>query len=493
MKNLNRINLPNIKPRPLRIMQFGGGNFLRAFVNHIVQELNQETDFNAGVVIVKPTKRGDYQELREQDGLFSVQLEGLENGQFVQKLEIVDCVQNVIHPYTQWAAYLELAKNPEIRFIISNTTEAGIKFNAEDSLSDTPPHEFPAKLTLWLFERFKHFQGALDKGCILLPCELIEANGDTLKSVILQYADHWKIDTDFHKWVNESCTFYNTLVDRIVSGYPKDKIKTIELELGFEDQLAVSGELYLNWLIEGPEILKKEFPFEQTDLNIKLVEDLDPHRNLKVRVLNGAHTAMVPVGYLIGHRLVKEIMGDETATQFISDLLQEEVSTTVPFSKVEVDKFIADVLDRFRNPALEHQLLSIALNSSTKFCTRLLPTLKDYLIENSTLPKRIVLAFAALIRFYKGTDLEGRTIPLKDNQVILKAFSEAWTAFEEKPSYSALTKQILGDTTIWQEDLNQLNGLTELTATYLENMEQNGLPSLLVELLNNQPIKSDSL
>ena len=402
-------------------------------------------------------------------------------------------MQKVIHPYTQWATYLELAKNPEVRFIISNTTEAGIKFNAEDGLSATPPHEFPAKLTLWLFERFKHFQGALDKGCILLPCELIKANGDTLKSKIFQYADHWEIDTDFHKWINESCTFYNTLVDRIVSGYPKDKIETIEAKLGFKDQLAVSGELYLNWLIEGPEILKKEFPFEQTDLNIKLVEDLDPHRNLKVRILNGAHTAMVPVGYLIGHRLVKEVMGDETATQFISDLLQEEVSATIPFPKEKVNEFIADVLERFRNPALEHQLLSIALNSSTKFCTRLLPTVKDYLSENRTLPKRIVLAFAALIRFYKGTDLEGRTIPLEDNQIILKAFSEAWTAFEEKPSYNILAEQILGNTVIWQEDLNQLKGLTELTARYLENIEQNGLTSILVELLNNQTIKSDNL
>ena len=206
MKDLNRTNLPNITPRQLRIMQFGGGNFLRAFVDQIVQQLNQETNFNAGVAIIKPTERGDYQELRQQDGLFSVQLEGLQNGQFVQKLEIVDCVQKVIHPYTQWATYLELAKNPEVRFIISNTTEAGIKFDAEDSLSDTSPHEFPAKLTLWLFERFKHFQGALDKGCVLLPCELIEANGDTLKSTIFQYADHWEIDTDFHKWINESCS-----------------------------------------------------------------------------------------------------------------------------------------------------------------------------------------------------------------------------------------------------------------------------------------------
>lgn len=479
MEYLNRSALSHIEPRPIKILQFGGGNFLRAFIDLIVHELNEKAGFNAGVAIVKPTERGDYRELKSQDGLFSVELEGIQQGKFVRQLHIVDCVQQVVNPYTEWEAYLDLAKNPDLRLVISNTTEAGIKFDAKDTAEDRPPKEFPAKLALWLLERYHHFNGARDKGCILLPCELIEDNGSALKRTILQYAEHWDAPEGFKTWIDQSNTFCNTLVDRIVSGFPKQKIDTIEQELGYRDRLAVSGELYLNWLIEGPEDLSAEFPFKQTDLNIDLVPELAPYRNLKVRVLNGAHTAMVPIGYLLGHRLVKEVMADKETETFVSSLLQNEVVPTLDFPKDYIDNFVGDVLDRFRNPSLDHKLLSIALNSTSKFITRLLPTLKDHWAASQSLPRHIVLAFAALLRFYEGSDLQGNKIDLKDDPPVLSFFGDAWGTYRKNGDTLSLAQTLLGHTDIWQEDLNRIPGLTQLTADFLQAIEANGLSGLV--------------
>ncbi len=491
MDYLNRTAVQNNKTKPLKILQFGGGNFLRAFVDHSVQKINEQTDFNAGVAIIKPTERGDYKALKQQDGLFSVELEGIKNDTFIRELSIVDCVQTVVNPYTEWDTYLQLAKEPAMRFIISNTTEAGIKFNVEDQKLHKPPVEFPAKLTLWLWERYQHFNGAHDKGCILLPCELIEDNGITLRKTILQYAAHWNLKAGFSHWINNACFFYNTLVDRIVSGYPKNKIDAIEKELGFKDQLAVNGELYLNWLLQGPELLLEEFPFNKTKLNIALVPNLAPYRNLKVRVLNGAHTSIVPIGYLLGHRLVKDVMQDPVMATFISDLLQDEVAPTLEFPEEYTSKFITDVLDRFRNPALQHQLISIALNSTSKFGTRLLPTLLDCIANTGNLPKRIVLALASLIRLYKGVDLNGENIALNDTPTTLAFFVKEWTNFDAHQDYGLLTKNILSATAIWGQNLAAIPHLTALTSSYVKAISQNQLSILLQELsMNNQPVKS---
>ncbi|SHJ10310.1 tagaturonate reductase [Pseudozobellia thermophila] len=494
MEYLNRSAIGHIEPRPVKILQFGGGNFLRAFVDQIVQDVNEKTDFNAGVALVKPTERGDYKELKSQDGLFSVELEGMQKGRFLRKLQIIDCVQQVINPYTEWNAYINLAKNPDLRFIISNTTEAGIQFNPGDRAEDRPPKEFPAKLALWLLERYRHFKGAHDKGCILLPCELIEDNGTALKRTVLQYADHWGTPDGFKTWIDQSNTFCNTLVDRIVSGFPKHKIDTIEQELGYKDQLAVSGELYLNWLIEGPESILGEFPFNQTDLNIDLVNQLAPYRNLKVRVLNGAHTAMVPIGYLLGHRLVKEVMADKETEAFVSNLLQNEVVPTLDLPHAYIDTFVADVLDRFKNPSLDHKLLSIALNSTSKFRTRLLPTLKDNLASSEGMPQHIILAFAALLRMYEGVDLQGKKIDLNDDPCVLAFFKEKWDHYRKNGDILELTQSLLGNTDIWQENLNRIPYLTQSTASFLESIETTGLSALVRNVSADiQNVKPNSL
>lgn len=474
MEILNSNAITDRKSLPIKVMQFGGGNFLRAFVDISIQKINNATTFNAGVAVIKPTARGDYQELKSQDGLFSVQLEGYENNIFVQDLTVVNCIQKVINPYSEWQKYIDLSKTPELRFIISNTTEAGIVFNSDDAFDHTPPKEFPAKLTVWLFHRFTHFNGALDKGCILLPVELIDKNGEALKQCILQYADHWSLSDAFKNWISEACIFYNTLVDRIVSGYPKDKIEEIEAKLGFKDQLTVAGELYQSWLLEGPDDILNEFPFNKTDLNIELVSDLESYRNLKVRILNGAHTSMVPVAYLLGERLVKDAMKNTLVANFIHQVLMSEVLETLDFPQDYKEQFVNDVVNRFKNPALEHQLISIALNSTSKFVTRLLPSLKDYLKIKGSLPTNITFALSALIQFYEGS-FNNDKINLNDTSSVLEYFSITWEQFRENDiDLNTLTTRLLGNSDIWQEDLNQITGLTNMVYNNLSNIEKYG-------------------
>ncbi|KKM18406.1 hypothetical protein LCGC14_1666000, partial [marine sediment metagenome] len=412
MKELNRETTDKKEMLPLRVMQFGGGNFLRAFVDWMVQVLNEETDFNGGVVVIKPTERGDYKTLKSQDGLFTVILDGIKNGNLIAEKRIIDCVQEVINPYSEWDAYLKLAENGNLRFIVSNTTEAGIKFNAKDGFNDAPPKEYPGKLTLWLYHRFQYFEGSASKGCILLPCELIENNGDVLKETVIKYAQHWQLGNDFKSWLQNSNHFCSTLVDRIVSGFPEAREDAIQKELHYEDRLMAAGEYYHSWVIQGPGWIKDELPFAKTDLNVQFVEDLAPYREMKVRVLNGAHTAMVPVAYLSGLRLVSEAMDDADVSSFVNALLVQEVGKTLKFPEMEIESFVSDVLDRFRNPNLKHQLISISMNSTSKFVARLLPTLKDFYASQEKLPERIVFGLTALIRFYEG-EWDGKKIEVK--------------------------------------------------------------------------------
>ena len=475
MERLNRTTVKNLQTQPLKIIQFGGGNFLRAFVDWMVQVLNDQTDFNAGIAIIKPTEGGDYQKLKRQDGLFTVVLDGIKEGEFIAHKQLVSAVQEIINPYQEWQKYLELAEEADLRFIVSNTTEAGIKFNPTDTVSDAPPKEFPAKLTLWLYRRYTHFKADPLKGCILLPCELIEGNGATLKNTILEYADHWSLKEGFKNWVITSNHFCNTLVDRIVSGYPSNRADKIKNEIRFDDELLVAGEYYHSWIIEAPELVEKELPFSKTDLNVLFVDDLAPYREMKVRILNGAHTAMVPVGYLSGLRLVAEIMDDVAVRGFIESLLLTETIKTLDFSETTKHKFVQDVLDRFRNPLLKHQLISISLNSSSKFATRLLPTLKDYLALEKKLPAHIVFAFSALILYYRGT-WNGEKIDLKDDKNVLDFFHVQWNSVaENKISLSEMVPAVLGNTELWREDLTLIHGLSEQVAYFIKTIQAQGI------------------
>ena len=480
---LNRTlsNKPNTNPE--RILQFGGGNFLRAFCDWMFDVLNKTTDFNGSVVVVKPTKRGDYTELREQEGLFHVALDGVRKGELVSEVTLVESVSRVIQPYTEWEAFLATAENPEMRFIVSNTTEAGIKFSEMDEFTDQPPHEFPAKLTKWLHHRFKYFNGASDKGCIMLPCELIEDNGIALRDAILNYARHWNLGFDFQDWITEHNHFCSTLVDRIVSGYPKDRAAAIYKQTGFNDPLLVAGEDYHSWVIKAPSFVQNELPFSKTDLNVQFVEELAAYREMKVRILNGAHTSLVPVGYLAGIRTVKESMDDPAVSNHVMQVLSKEVKPTLTdFKETEIDEFIKSVLDRFRNPTLKHYLISISLNSTSKFQARLLPAFTEYTEANGTFPNRIAFSLACMIRFYKG-DFNGEKIDVKDDTEVLEFFSNEWNKVDSgAQSLEDLVRSTLSNPTIVGDDLTKYEGLVVFITKSINDIERTGVHACLKKL-----------
>jgi len=482
MKQLNRTNTGIPKVLPLKVMQFGGGNFLRAFVDWMIQVLNEQTDFNGGVVIVKPTERGDYKTLKSQNGLFTVVLDGVKNGELVAEKKVVNCVEKIVNPYSEWEDYLALATNPDIRFITSNTTEAGIRFDSQDVFEDNPPKEFPAKLTIWLYQRFLHFKGDTTKGCILLPLELIEQNGLVLKQMILNYIEHWQLSKAFKDWIEAANYFCSTLVDRIVSGYPLDRVNEIQTSLGYSDQLMVAGEYYHSWVIQGPALVQAELPSENTPLNISFVNDIAPYREMKVRILNGAHTAMVPVGYLAGIRFVNEAMDDPSISYFMETLLLEEIAQTLDFPDAVKFQFVADVLDRFRNPLLKHQLISISLNSSSKFVSRLLPSMRDYFKSEEKLPKRIVFGLSSLLLFYKG-EFRGAQVDLKDDSDVLDFFNTEWTRYaKNEVDLLTLINSLLSKSSIWGDDLSQLNGLPQMIAQNIITIQKDGVRHALKNL-----------
>lgn len=448
---------------PLKVLQFGGGNFLRAFVDWMIDVLNEQTDFNAGVAIVKPTERGDYDALRKQNGQFHVVLDGIKNGELMKERRLITCVKQVIQPYRERAAYLATAEEASLRFVISNTTEAGIKFSEEPLPEEGMPKEFPAKLCLWLHHRWQHFSGAPERGCIVLPLELIEDNGDALKACLLQYADHWNLPAEFKSWLAEHNHYCNTLVDRIVSGYPAGKAEALKAELGMEDELLVAGEYYHSWVIKGPALVQQELPFAKTKLNVTFTNDLAAYREIKVRILNGAHTSIVPTGYLAGIETVGEVMANEQMSSFLQSVLYDEIIPSLPFPEAQLKAFAADVLDRFRNPSIRHKLLDISLNSTSKFRTRLLPSLLSYQAKFGKLPQGIVTALAALIRFYSGKR-GTEAIPLRDAADRIAFFQEEWA---KEQSTQALVAAVLGREDWWGQDLNDIPGLAAATAKML--------------------------
>lgn len=477
MKKLNRkeANLPVIFP--VKILQFGGGNFLRAFVDRMVDVLNDASKFGGSVAVVKPTPGGDYHEIKEQDGLFHFLQEGIEDGKPVSKTILVKSIFQIINPYSEFEKYLETAKNSTIRFVVSNTTEAGIAFNEKDQRSDRPAGEFPAKLTQWLYARYEYFRGSQDKGCIFLPCELIEGNGKALKEAILNYVDLWELKPGFRSWILEHNYFCNTLVDRIVSGFPLEKAEEIQNELGYQDDLLVVGEVYHSWLIEAPAFVQNELPFSETDLNVKWVNDLALYRKLKVRMLNGAHTAMVPVGYLAGEKTVGAVMQSPVLTNFLEELLQAEVTVTMAddFAEEELSNYKDDVLNRFKNPYIQHQLMSISLNSISKFNTRLLPTLLDYVRIKQALPNHICFALASLLVFYKG-EFNGEEIDLKDDKKSLEFFRKIWRNYDKKNlNIKQVVEQLLGSNSPFGKELAEIPELKPKVSHFVEQIMDQGI------------------
>ncbi len=478
MNSLNR-NLVSTPPYTERVIQFGEGNFLRAFANWMIHEMNKKVGFDAGVVVVQPIDQGLVKMLNEQNGLYTLYLNGIRGGKVISEYKIIDCIQRGINPYENYTGYLANAENPNLRFVISNTTEAGITYNANDRLDNTPQSSYPGKLTALLFKRFQTFNGAPDKGMILIPCELIDKNGEHLKDILLQYADDWNLGHEFVKWINNHNTFCNTLVDRIVPGYPRSRIDAITEELGYKDNLVVEGEQFHLWVIEGPKAVQEEIPSKSCGLNIVFTDNMEPYRTRKVRILNGAHTSLVPVGYLYGIDTVRESIENKDVGGFIRDIIFNEICPTLDLPKEELNQFANDVLDRFRNPYLEHALMSISLNSISKFKTRVLPSVLEYIKRKEALPKGLLFSLAALIAFYKG-DRNDTPIALKDDKHILDFFDALWC---NSDNIDEICQTVLSNTTFWDVDLTQFNGLQDIVAEYLNDIINKGMKIALERII----------
>jgi len=469
VKKLNRVNTGLEKLQPIKVVQFGEGNFLRAFVDYAFHKLNKEVDFNAGIAIVQPLKEGMVHLINDQDGLYTLFMNGIKKGEKIQDIQLIDTIVKAINPYSEFADYLALAKESALQFIVSNTTEAGIEFLDTDTRDMQPPAAFPAKLTVLLYERFKHFKGDASKGVTIIPCELIDYNSETLKKYILQYVDLWKLEDSFKTWLTEACTYHSTLVDRIVPGYPRAEIEDYNSKLDYQDNLIVAAEPFFLWAIEGGEDLKQKLPFHKTDLNVKIVDDIRPFKMIKVRILNGAHTAMVPMSLLYGNKLVMETVNGDFTGKFVDNVISE-ISETLDMDKNEITAYTEEVMDRFKNPFIKHALADIALNSISKFKVRVLPSLLGYYNENKKLPLSLTFSLASLIQFYKGT-WNNEALPVKDTPEFVEAFKNAW----QLGALDSVVAKVLGNTDFWGEDLTKISGLSEALVVALTEIETNGI------------------
>lgn len=468
---LNRENSGLTEKLPIKFLQFGEGNFLRAFVDYLIDKMNKEADFNAGVAVIQPTQGGLVDMLEEQNNLYTLFVRGVKKGEIVDDQRVISAIQKSLSPYTHYQEYLDLAKGEDLEFILSNTTEAGIAFDESETTLEAGPHKnFPAKVTAFLYERFKHFNGAEDKGLHIIPCELIENNGLTLKKYILQYAQLWNLEEGFANWVENSNSFHNTLVDRIVPGYPREEKDEYEAKFDYDDNLMVVCEAFLLWVIEGDDKLRAKIPFNKIDDQVLIVDDITPYRTRKVRILNGAHTAMLAFSILDGKETVKEAIDADFAGQFISDTVYNEIIPTLDLSKEELTAFAEEVFDRFRNPFLKHQLSSIALNSVAKFKVRVLPSLLQYVADKKELPTNLTFALAALIRFYQG-EFNGKTLPVMDDAPVLERFKAIWSTND----LGEVVKATLSEISFWDTDLTEVPGLTETVTNALKEIDANGI------------------
>lgn len=470
METLNRQTVTSCS-HPTRIIQFGEGNFLRAFVDWIVWNTNRKTDFNAGVVVVQPIEKGMVDVLNSQDGLYHVNLQGIDKGEAVDSIQMIDVINGGLNPYTHFDDYLALAENPDIRFVISNTTEAGIAFDPSCCLEDRPASSYPGKLTQLLYHRYRHFNGDMSKGFIILPCELIFLNGKELKKCIYQYMDLWQLEPEFRTWFEQACGVYCTLVDRIVPGYPKDTIAQIHERIGYEDKLVVKGEIFHLWVIEAPESVADEFPAGKAGLNVLFVPSEAPYHERKVTLLNGPHTVLSPVGYLSGLDTVRECVEDPEIGKFVRKVMYEELMETLNLPKPELQAFADSVVERFVNPYVKHFVTSIMLNSFPKYKTRDLPGLKTYLERKGELPKGLVLGLAAIITYYKGGKRGDVEIVPNDDAAIVALLKDLWASDDVRK----VAEGVLGAGFIWGEDLNLIPGLADLVAADLELIRNEGM------------------
>ncbi len=407
------------------VIQFGTGNFLRGFADYFIDKLNKDGLYDGKIVIVSPTDSKQVGVINSQNGRYNLYLRGIENGSEICERTEIKSVSRAVNPYSDFDGYLELAENPDFRFIISNTTEAGIAFSADDKFDERPAKSFPAKLTQLLYKRYK----AGLNGFVIFACELIDDNGAKLKEFVLKYAELWDLEQGFIKWITDENTFCNTLVDRIVTGYPKDEAEFVFSEIGYEDKLLDTAEPYHLWVIEGD--FENELPLAKAGFNVIWTDDVKPYKKMKVRILNGSHTSLVFPSVLCGVQTVGESLNDDLLKAYLNCCLFDYILPTLGEAE-ENRQFAAAVLERFANPYIRHMWQSISLNSVSKFKARVLPTIIDFEDKNGRVPKPLAFSLACLIEYYKNNDVNDDKSAvdfIKDNDVFsILSNKELWGA-----------------------------------------------------------------
>ncbi len=482
-----------LKDAPERVLQFGEGNFLRAFVDYFIDMMNEKAGFNSKVVLVQPiaNKEGGFklnEVINSQDGLYDLYLRGFQDGKKVNDKRVISCVSRCLNVYSDYQAVMDCASNPDLRFIVCNTTEAGIAYDKSCKYEDCPASTYPAKLTKFMHERFLKFGNQKGKGFIILACELIDDNGKKLEEYVLKYAQDWNLGEEFINWIKQENIFCSTLVDRIVTGYPRNEAEQINNENGYIDNIIDTGEIFGFWVIEGPQSIKDEFPCEKAGLPILICDDHKPYKQRKVRILNGAHTSFVLGAYEAGQHIVRDCMHDEVISSFMNKTLFDEVIPTLTLSKEDCEQFAASVIDRFKNPFIDHQLLSISLNSTSKWKARVMPSLLGYVKKYNKLPECITASFAFYIKFYQGQELteKGLVAHREDKEEYIisddRAILEFYLAHKDD-SVEEIVKAVASNIDFWGQDLTLIKGFEQAVVKYLNDINSKGAYAVMKECL----------
>lgn len=473
--------------RPIKVLQFGEGNFLRAFVDYMIDIANEQGRFNGDIVLVKPIEYGTLDRFREQECQYTVQLRGIADGEAKRINRIVTSVADAVDAYDEYEKYAAYAKLDTLRFVVSNTTEAGIVYDDTDRLEFAPPKSYPGKLTKFLYERYLYFNGAMDKGLIMLPVELIDDNGVHLKECVLKLAALWNLEQGFTEWLNQACVFTSTLVDRIVTGYPKDEADELCKEFGYQDNLIVTGEPFALWVIESEKDISKELPLPDAGLPVIFTDNQKPYKQRKVRILNGAHTSFVLASYLCGNDNVLESMEDELIFRFMKETVFDEVIPTLTLPKQDLLDFAEAVIARFRNPYVKHALLSISLNSVSKWRARCMPSFLGYIEKEGKFPTHLTFSLAALMAFYTGTEIRDKTLighrdgaeyNIMDDMAVLEFFAANST--KEAQDYA---HAVLSNKAFWGQDLSVLPGVEEAVVFYVREIREYGMRKAMEHII----------
>ncbi|WP_070001042.1 tagaturonate reductase [Cellulosilyticum sp. I15G10I2] len=484
MKKIN--DLVSKVERPIRVMQYGEGNFLRGFILDIIDRANEKGVYNGNVAVIKPIGFGNLDFFKAQDNLYTLSLRGKQNGTIVDENRVITSIGQTIDAYNEYEVYAKLAALDTLEVVVSNTTEAGITYDAKDAFELTPPGTYPGKLTKFLYDRFTHFKGDPAKGLIILPVELIEHNGTKLKECIIKYIELWHLGEDFKAWVLSHNTFCNTLVDRIVTGYPRETADKMFETLGYRDDLLDVGEPFGLWVIESEKDIRDKFPMDQTGMDVVFTDNLKPYRDRKVRILNGAHTGTVLAAYLAGQDIVRDCMADTLIRSYMENLLGE-IIPTVALPRDEVIAFKDAVIERFENPFIDHSVLAISLNSVSKWKARIMPSFKDSIEQIGKLPQYMTFSFAALMAFYSSSDLQGEALvgkrgeesyKIMDDKNILEFFAQNYSSEDVK----TFVNKFASNEAFWGENLAEYEGFVSTVSHYLENIYKNGMRNALLSL-----------